>query len=77
MPDLPGDVVLEIVETEPTGKIEVTVPEDVTYDDNARWRVVGGSNAAAGQFPYIVSLRRSSGSHFCGGTIVSSIYERF
>lgn len=58
---------------EKVGGIEVVIPENVNYDNNLNWRVVGGSNAALGQFPYIVSLRRS-GSHFCGGTIVSNVY---
>lgn len=31
---------------------------------------MGGSDAALGQIPYIVSLRLFSGSHFCGGTIL-------
>lgn len=75
MPDLPSDAVLEIEDVKPSGKIEVQIPEDVTYDENARWRVVGGSDAEEGQFPYIVSLRRvSTGAHFCGGTIVSNAY---
>lgn len=63
---------LAIEERDPLGKIEVNIPEDTTYDDNARWRVVGGADAEPGQFPYIVSLRYTS--HFCGGTIVSSVY---
>nr|CAD7196357.1 unnamed protein product [Timema douglasi] len=34
-------------------------------------RVVGGRNAAPGEFPYIVSLRRIlSNAHFCGGSII-------
>nr|AAV84209.1 chymotrypsin [Culicoides sonorensis] len=35
-------------------------------------RIVGGSNAALGQFPYQVSLRTPSGFHFCGGSIYSN-----
>ncbi|KAH6629012.1 extracellular trypsin protease [Boeremia exigua] len=33
--------------------------------------IVGGTAAAAGEFPYIVSLQ-SGGSHFCGGSLVDS-----
>lgn len=31
--------------------------------------IVGGTEAAAGEFPYIVSLH-SSGKHFCGGSLI-------
>jgi trypsin len=34
-------------------------------------QIVGGTAAAAGEFPYIVSLSRS-GSHFCGGSLIDS-----
>lgn len=35
-------------------------------------RVVGGSDANHGDFPFIVSLRASStNSHFCGGSLIT------
>ena len=34
-------------------------------------QIVGGVEASAGDFPYIVSLSRS-GSHFCGGTLLNA-----
>jgi trypsin len=37
-------------------------------DANAFLRIVGGTEAAIGEFPYIVSL--NSGSHFCGGSLI-------
>ncbi|KAF7559125.1 hypothetical protein G7046_g5035 [Stylonectria norvegica] len=33
--------------------------------------IVGGTTAAAGEFPYIVSLSHS-GSHFCGGVLINA-----
>ncbi|KAI7815645.1 Serine protease, partial [Rhyzopertha dominica] len=44
--------------------------KDIRIDENANLRVVGGSSASDGQFPYIVSLRYNN-RHFCGGTIIS------
>ncbi|KAK9694690.1 Trypsin [Popillia japonica] len=43
-----------------------------TIDDAADWRIVGGTNAAAGAYPFVVSLRSSSNSHFCGGSILNT-----
>lgn len=36
-------------------------------------RIVGGLDAYEGQFPHQISLRRS-GSHTCGGSIISRNY---
>jgi secreted trypsin-like serine protease len=35
-------------------------------------RIVGGRTASPGQFPFIVSLRTTANSHFCGGSIMNS-----
>ncbi|KAF5284116.1 hypothetical protein FQR65_LT00116 [Abscondita terminalis] len=35
-------------------------------------RIVGGSAAADGQYPYQVSLRSNQNSHFCGGSVINS-----
>jgi trypsin len=41
---------------------------------DAEWEgfIVGGSNAALGQFPHQVSLRSSGNAHFCGGFIINN-----
>ncbi len=33
-------------------------------------KIVGGEEAVRGEFPFIVSLRSASGSHFCGGSLI-------
>ncbi|MFN7684713.1 MAG: serine protease [Oligoflexia bacterium] len=32
--------------------------------------IVGGEDAAPGELPFIVSIQRRSGSHFCGGSLI-------
>jgi hypothetical protein len=34
--------------------------------------IVGGDLAASGDFPFIVSLSRKGGSHFCGGSLLNA-----
>ena len=33
--------------------------------------IIGGQNAVDGQFPWQVTLKRSTGSHYCGGSIIA------
>jgi trypsin len=42
------------------------LPQDLGIQE-----IVGGELAVAGEYPFIVSLQSSSGSHFCGGTLVN------
>ena len=39
-------------------------------DVSGSGRIVGGSDASQGEFPFLVSLR-AGGSHICGGTLLS------
>merc|ERR1712141_498118 len=34
--------------------------------------IIGGKDANDGQFPHQVSLKRATGSHYCGGSIINS-----
>lgn len=42
----------------------------VLSGESALNRIVGGIEAKAHSIPFIVSLRRLSGGHFCGGTLI-------
>ncbi|XP_044268679.1 chymotrypsin-1-like [Tribolium madens] len=44
----------------------------VKIDPKIDWRVVGGSTASPGQFPFIISLRTESNSHTCGGSLIAN-----
>ncbi|KAK9686153.1 Trypsin [Popillia japonica] len=50
-----------------------TAPVDPRIELNGDWRVVGGSNAPAGAYPFIVSLRSSGNAHFCGGSVLNGL----
>jgi trypsin len=43
--------------------------EDPSTDDAD---IVGGVAASQGDFPFIVSLQSSTGSHFCGGSLLNA-----
>ncbi|GJQ80511.1 hypothetical protein Trydic_g12402 [Trypoxylus dichotomus] len=36
------------------------------------WKIVGGTDAEPNAYPFVVSLRAHSNSHFCGGTILNT-----
>ncbi|MDD2805544.1 MAG: serine protease [Elusimicrobiales bacterium] len=47
------------------------VPEGVNpFDRFGAEKIVGGVQATKGEFPFLVSLRSSYGSHFCGGSLI-------
>nr|UXX33474.1 serine protease-like protein [Holotrichia oblita] len=46
------------------------VPKTI-IDLEGDWRVVGGSAAPTGAYPFMVSIRSSSNSHYCGGSIIN------
>ncbi|CRK92938.1 CLUMA_CG006569, isoform A [Clunio marinus] len=52
--------------------ISENLPGAFFENEGTAGRIVGGSNAVAGQFPYQVSLRTPANFHFCGGVIISN-----
>jgi hypothetical protein len=54
----------------PALSLAAAIPQDDFHIDAAQ--IVGGTAAASGEFPYIVSLQTSSGSHFCGGSLLNA-----
>ncbi len=53
-------------------KFALTILSTVTFNASAGLRpmIVGGSDAAAGEFPFIVSLQAGGMGHFCGGSLI-------
>jgi trypsin len=49
------------------------IPQDPTFPEGEfpDEPIVGGTTAAAGDFPFIVSIQKS-GSHFCGGSLLNA-----
>ena len=61
------------VELNRVGKayVEATAPAALPVPRLAGFeKIVGGVEAAKGEFPFIVSLRGSYGGHFCGGSLI-------
>ncbi|KAF2901960.1 hypothetical protein ILUMI_04226 [Ignelater luminosus] len=54
-----------------------TADHGLKIDPLLSWRIVGGSDAEPGEFPYQVSLRDPFNGHTCGGSIIdpTTIYE--
>lgn len=48
--------------------VQITVPAVTQPAGNAK--IVGGVEAAKGEFPFIVSLQGNYGGHFCGGSLI-------
>jgi len=54
------------------------IPQDPEFPEgdfpaNPEDSIVGGTTAAQGEFPFIVSIQRvSGGSHFCGGSLLNA-----
>jgi trypsin len=46
--------------------MSAALPQDLGIQE-----IVGGEAAVAGEYPFIVSLQSTGGSHFCGGTLVN------
>ena len=59
-------------------QLSLDLLEGKYYFENTQSRIIGGSEAEIGEFPYIVSLQRMvdnglNQSHFCAG----SIYDEY
>ncbi|GJQ80494.1 hypothetical protein Trydic_g12387 [Trypoxylus dichotomus] len=47
---------------------------DQEIDRAARFRILGGTIAENGAYPFMASLRLLPNAHFCGGTIINSLW---
>src|SRR5688572_11794981 len=52
---------------------EAVLEEESERFSNQR-EIVGGSNTTIATHPWQISLQSSSGSHFCGGSVISSTW---
>lgn len=65
-----GSILPEIASMEIPGR-EAFVPENINpFERFEKAKIVGGQEAALGEFPFLVSLRGSWGGHFCGGSLI-------
>lgn len=69
--DNPGSSVLPAIQSVEVPARPALVPEAVNpFERFAAEKIVGGVQATKGEFPFLVSLRSSYGSHFCGGSLI-------
>jgi trypsin len=69
--DNPGSSLLPAISSIDIPARPALVPEAVNHLERfASEKIVGGVEATKGEFPFIVSLRSSWGSHFCGGSLI-------
>ena len=69
--DSPGQKVLPSIQSIEVPARPALVPEAVNpFERFSAEKIVGGVQAAKGEFPFLVSLRSSYGSHFCGGSLI-------
>lgn len=69
--DTPGHSVLPAIQSIDLPARPALVPEALnSFARYAAPKIVGGVQATKGEFPFIVSLKSSYGSHFCGGSLI-------
>ncbi|MCM2268378.1 MAG: serine protease, partial [Elusimicrobiales bacterium] len=69
--DAPGRSVLPAITGMEMPSRSVLMPQAVNpFERFAAEKIVGGVQATKGEFPFIVSLKSSYGSHFCGGSLI-------
>ena len=69
--DSPGQKVLPAIQSIEVPARPALVPEAVNpFERFSAEKIVGGVQAVKGEFPFLVSLRSSYGSHFCGGSLI-------
>lgn len=69
--DTPGSSVLPAITSIDIPARPALLPEpENPFERFSAEKIVGGVEATKGEFPFIVSLRSSWGSHFCGGSLI-------
>ena len=69
--DAPGRSMLPAINNINVPARPALVPEAVNpFERFSAEKIVGGVQATKGEFPFIVSLKSSYGSHFCGGSLI-------
>ncbi|XP_055852007.1 chymotrypsin-2-like [Episyrphus balteatus] len=67
-------LILLIVSTVLTKRIKEPLKQRLYGRNRIESRIVGGSAAADGEFPYQISLQDQRNNHMCGGAILNSLW---